>query len=130
MDGRRGESGLCIRVDYPDDDLRKRIESFLRSRHFSALRNLEVRVAAGVATLKGEVGSFYEKQVALDACRRVAGVLCTVDQMQVEQRLDAAASPRGALPTIPAGSVSAASFSAGGSTVRVEFPAHSGISSF
>jgi hypothetical protein len=32
MDGRRGESGLFIRVDYPDDDLRKRIESFLRSR--------------------------------------------------------------------------------------------------
>ncbi|MFM7115480.1 MAG: BON domain-containing protein [Planctomycetota bacterium] len=126
MDARRGESGLFIRVDYPDDDLRKRIESFLRSRHFSALRNLEVSVAGGVATLKGEVGSFYEKQVALDACRRVAGVLCTVDQMQVEQRLESAVPSRAnALAGIKAGHVTP-----GGSTSRVEFPLQSGVGSF
>ncbi|MFM7737858.1 MAG: BON domain-containing protein [Planctomycetota bacterium] len=117
---------MFIRVDCPDDDLRKRIESFLRSRHFSALRNLEVSVAGGVATLKGEVGSFYEKQVALDACRRVAGVLCTVDQMQVEQRLESAVPSRAnALAGIKAGHVTP-----GGSTSRVEFPLQSGVGSF
>jgi hypothetical protein len=125
MEGRRGESGLCIRVDYPDDDLRKRIESFLRSRHLAALRNLEVSVASGVATIAGEVGSFYEKQVALDACRRVAGVRCTVDQMQVEQRQEAALTSLAGLPAIRAGNVPP-----GGAPPRVEFPAHSGVSSF
>lgn len=126
MERRRGESGLLIRMDYPDDDLRKRIESFLRSRHFSALRSLEVCVAGGVATLKGEVGSFYEKQVALDTCRRVAGVLCTVDHMQVEQRLESAVSSRAnVLPEIKAGHVAP-----GGVSSRVEFPSQSGVGSF
>lgn len=125
MDVRTGESGLCIRVDYPDDDLRKRIESFLRSRHFAALRNLEVRVASGVATLKGDVSSFYEKQVALDACRRVAGVLCTVDQMQVEQRQEMALPTRSPSPAIKAGNVTP-----GGAAQRIEFPSQAGVSSF
>lgn len=126
MDGRRGESGLCIRVDYPDDDLRKRIESFLRSRHFSALRNLEVCVAAGVATLKGEVGTFYEKQVALDACRRVAGVLCTVDRMQVEQRPESV----GLVRTPDLSAIRAGYVPPGGETSRVEFPSKTGVGSF
>ena len=125
MDARRGESGLCIRVDYPDEDLRKRVESFLLSRHFSALRNLEVCVEGGVATLKGEVGSFYEKQVALDACRRVAGVLCTVDQMHVEQRLESAVSSKPVLPVTRGGHIAP-----GAAVSRVEFPSQSGVSSF
>ena len=83
METQRLNSGVLLRVDYPDEDLRRRIESFLRSRHFSSFRNLQVQVRGGVATLQGEVGSFYEKQVALDRCRRVAGVMSLNDQLQV-----------------------------------------------
>ena len=125
MDGRRGESSLFLRVDYPDEDLRRRIESFLRSRHFSALRNLEVGVTSGVVTLKGEVGSFYEKQVALDTCRRVAGVLCTVDQLLVEQRQPSVSAHRSGVSAVKAGAVEP-----GGAARRLEFPTQTGVSSF
>jgi len=83
---------LQLRVDYPDEDLRRRISSFLGSRHFPAFRRLEVSVLAGAVTVRGQVGSYYEKQVALDTCRRVAGVLCTIDQVEVEAG-DGAAAP-------------------------------------
>lgn len=78
------ETHALIRVDYPDDDLRQRISRFLGSRHFPAFRNLEIDVRHGAVTLSGNVCSFYEKQVALNTCQRVAGVLSTVDQIQVD----------------------------------------------
>ena len=77
------ESRARIRIEYPDDDLRQRVSSFLRSRHFPAFRGLQVGAQDGAVTISGEVCSFYEKQVALDSCRRVAGVLSMVDQIVV-----------------------------------------------
>ncbi len=72
-----------IRIDYPDDDVRNRVTSFLRGRHFPAFRNLEVEVQNGAVTLSGAVCSYYEKQVALNSCQRVAGVLSLVDRVDV-----------------------------------------------
>ena len=74
-----------LRIDYPDDDLRDRIQSYLSSRHFPAFRELEVEVDNGTVTLSGKVDSYYEKQVALNCCGRVAGVLQTVDDVEVAQ---------------------------------------------
>jgi hypothetical protein len=81
------ESRAMIRVDYPDDDLRQRITRFLGSLHFQAFRNLAIDVRHGAVTLSGNVCSYYEKQVALSTCQRVAGVLSTVDRINVEPSL-------------------------------------------
>lgn len=72
-----------IRLDYSDTDLRERVGRFLKSRHFPAFRNIRVDVEHGAVTLSGHLYSFYEKQVALTTCQRVAGVLALVDKIAV-----------------------------------------------
>jgi osmotically-inducible protein OsmY len=72
-----------IRLVYPDDDVQQRVSSFLHSRHFTSLRRLNVAVRHGSVTLTGEVFSYYEKQVALNSCQRVAGVLHLIDEVAV-----------------------------------------------
>ncbi len=77
--------GQHLRVEYPDDDLKHRVESFLFSRHFPGFRDLSVQVENGTVTVTGEVNSYYEKQIAINSCRRVAGVLCVADEIQVHE---------------------------------------------
>ena len=72
-----------IRMDYPDDDVRCRVSRFLNSRHFPAFRNLDISVEHGAVTLRGEVQSFYEKQVAMTSCQHVVGVLSLKDEIDV-----------------------------------------------
>ncbi|HMP78569.1 MAG TPA: BON domain-containing protein [Pirellulaceae bacterium] len=74
---------LGIRVDYADDDLQRRVANFLHSQHFPAFKRLHVEVQDGAVTVLGTVDSFYEKQVALSSCQRVAGVLALIDQIAV-----------------------------------------------
>lgn len=74
-----------IRVDYPDDDVQLRVARFLCSKHFSNFNELDVQVEHGQVTVTGEVDSFYEKQVAMNSCQRVAGVLALVDQIRVRK---------------------------------------------
>ena len=83
--GRRIIAGQSIRVDYPDEDVKVRVARFLSSRHFSTLMEIEVEVLHGQVTLTGEVDSFYEKQVAMNSCQRVAGVLSLVDHISVKK---------------------------------------------
>ena len=72
-----------INVEFDDDDLCHRISNFLGSRHFPAFRNLLVQVDNGYVKVSGEVNSYYEKQVALTSCRRVAGVIEVTDDVEV-----------------------------------------------
>ncbi len=74
---------LGLRVDYADDDLQRRVANFLHSQHFPAFKQLRVDVHDGAVTIYGTVDSFYEKQVALNSCQRVAGVLALIDQIAV-----------------------------------------------
>ena len=67
-----------------DRDLRHRVVNYLRSRSRAALRNLEVEAANGTVTLRGRVHSFYERQLAINCCHRVAGVLRLVDRIVVD----------------------------------------------
>ncbi len=83
------ESIKRIRIDYPDDDIGIRVKSFLFTRHFPSFRELEIEVENGTVTLRGFVNSYYEKQVALNSCKRVPGVLITVDQIDVLDVLEA-----------------------------------------
>jgi osmotically-inducible protein OsmY len=72
-----------VRVDYSDQDIQFRVGSYLRSRHFQTLREIDIDVENGTVTLAGTVGSFYEKQIALNSCLRVAGVLHLIDHLSV-----------------------------------------------
>jgi osmotically-inducible protein OsmY len=49
----------------------------------SSLKRLSVNVSAGEVTLRGSVGSFYEKQIAIQACRMLAGIDRLVDAVEV-----------------------------------------------
>ena len=71
------------RTQVRDLDLQNRVSSYLGSRHFPAFRELDVHVAKGEVTVSGRLSSFYEKQVAIHACRRVAGVTQLVDRIAV-----------------------------------------------
>jgi osmotically-inducible protein OsmY len=66
-----------------DCDLKRRVSNYLASRYFPALNRLEIDAQCGIVTLRGSVLSFYEKQVALHSCQRVAGVVQLVDDVSV-----------------------------------------------
>lgn len=71
------------RIGFGDDDVLWRVESYLGSKHFPAFRALKVMVNQGVVTISGKVENFHERQVALNCCRRVAGVRKLIDNIQV-----------------------------------------------
>jgi osmotically-inducible protein OsmY len=64
-------------------DLKRRILNFLHQRHVSTLRSIHVDVDQGVVTMRGRVDSFYHKQLCLNCCQRVAGVVRVIDQIRV-----------------------------------------------
>ena len=80
------KSDKQMRVDYPDDDVCTRVQTFLATRHYPAFRTLVVEVDNGTVTVSGQVHTYYEKQVALRSCQHVAGVLTMVDQIGVSSR--------------------------------------------
>ena len=67
-----------------DDDLSSRITHLLHMRQIRALQNVAVEVVNGTAILHGKVRSFYQKQLCLSCCQRVAGVAQIVDRIDVE----------------------------------------------
>ncbi|MDB4534458.1 BON domain-containing protein [Vicingaceae bacterium] len=71
------------RVDYPDLDVQNRVTSFLNSRHYPSFKKLHVEVDNGLVTVTGKLTTYYEKQVALNTCQRVAGVLSLIDEIDV-----------------------------------------------
>ena len=75
-----------VRFTDCDDDVHLRVCSFLQSRHFPAFRQLGVHVEHGIVTLTGQVCSYYEKQVAITSCQRVAGVRSLIDCIIVSER--------------------------------------------
>ncbi len=66
-----------------DRDLERRVSSFLATRHIASLRRLDVEAEHGVVTLRGQVRTFYEKQVGHSCTKRVAGVMNLIDAIDV-----------------------------------------------
>ena len=66
-----------------DRDLERRVVNYLRDRQVPSFRRLGVESDNGTVTLRGQVRSFYEKQLSLHSCRRVAGVLRLIDELDV-----------------------------------------------
>lgn len=64
-------------------ELLQRVKSFLAGRHYSPLRNLRVQVLGDSVIVSGIVSSFHERQVAIECCKRVAGVRHVVDEVTV-----------------------------------------------
>jgi osmotically-inducible protein OsmY len=63
--------------------LASRIASQLAETNWASLRRLSVDVQAGAVTLRGCVGSFHEKQIAIQACRILAGIDQLIDAVEV-----------------------------------------------
>ncbi|QEG23450.1 BON domain-containing protein [Mariniblastus fucicola] len=77
--------GMEFAVAYRDEDITKRVRDFLARQHFPALQELEIETARGELTVRGEVLSFYEKQIAMSICQRVPGVRVFVDEILVAE---------------------------------------------
>ena len=76
-------NGLKEVVPDRDEDVAIRVWEFLQRQHFRSLQELKISVEKGTLTLEGNVGSFYEKQIALTICRRTPGVESFDDQIKV-----------------------------------------------
>ncbi|MCA9266963.1 MAG: BON domain-containing protein [Planctomycetales bacterium] len=68
-----------------DMDLVQRVRNFLLSKQMRSLRHVDVAANEGRVVLRGQVGSFYEKQLCLNCARRVAGVAELVDEISVQK---------------------------------------------
>ena len=77
-------SGLASYADQTDSDLELRVRVFLANLGWQSLKQLQVRVNKGVAFLDGQVASYYERQLAISACQRVAGVYHVTDSIKVD----------------------------------------------
>jgi osmotically-inducible protein OsmY len=66
-----------------DRDLERRVVGYLHGKHVPSFRRLHIQARDGVVTLRGQVRSFYEKQLSSHCCGRVAGVRGLIDDITV-----------------------------------------------
>jgi osmotically-inducible protein OsmY len=66
-----------------DTELQRRIRLFLQSRCVPRSSDVKVEVNNGVVTLRGTHRSFYHKQLCINCCQRVAGVVRLIDATKV-----------------------------------------------
>jgi hypothetical protein len=76
-------SAYAYPANATDADLVRRARAYLASRGFLSFRRLDIGSRGGVVTLTGTLSTYYERQVALESARRVAGVLGVVDAIRV-----------------------------------------------
>ena len=73
-----------------DRELERRVIGFLVQCRIPSLRRIVVEVREGIVTLHGRVQSFYQRQLCLNCCQRVAGVVKLVDLIEVATDEEAA----------------------------------------
>jgi osmotically-inducible protein OsmY len=66
-----------------DRQLERQIAGQLAESHRAGLRQLAVKVTGGSVTLRGRVATFYEKQLAIQTCRMLAGLERLIDAVEV-----------------------------------------------
>ncbi|MBW3599519.1 MAG: BON domain-containing protein [Planctomycetes bacterium] len=66
-----------------DRELENRVRRFLAGLHRHRLLKLEIEAKNGEVTVSGVLDTFYEKQIALSSCRRVAGVVTVNEKIEV-----------------------------------------------
>ena len=67
-----------------DADLQQRVSGYLASQNFPSFKKLNVEADEGSVTITGTVCSFYERQVAVNSCQNVAGVMKLIDRIAVD----------------------------------------------
>ena len=77
-----------------DSRLARRVSLFLASQPRPALRYLHVQASGSSVTLRGLVTSYYERQLALQASRQVAGVRQLIDEITVREPIAPAIVPQ------------------------------------
>ena len=77
---------LDAEIETADGDLERRTRIFLAGQSVSALRRIVVSASGGAVKLRGRVHSFYEKQLCLNCCQHVAGVIRVIDEIKVEEK--------------------------------------------
>ena len=71
-------------VDFTEDELLARnVLNFVLGRIQPATNHVDVDADSGTVTVKGRVGSFYQKQLWLHGAQRVAGVRRVIDELDV-----------------------------------------------
>jgi osmotically-inducible protein OsmY len=78
----RSESGLT----HVDRELERRVVNYLAQQHFPRLQRMEVKARQGVVSIRGRVNSYYERQLCINCCQRVAGVIQLDDGIEVRRR--------------------------------------------
>ena len=73
-----------------DRQLERQIARQLAETNRRGLTRLAVSVAGGRITLRGCVASFYEKQLAIETCRGLAGIEQLIDAVDVAWTADLA----------------------------------------
>jgi len=73
----------AVLANSQDLDLESRVLNYLLGYRMPALRSIEVEARNGVVTLRGSVPTYYQKQLALNCCRRVAGVVELIEEVDV-----------------------------------------------
>jgi hypothetical protein len=68
----------------PNYDLSRRVGLFLANANVPGLRRTRVDVDGDTVILFGRVRTFYERQIAVECSRRVAGVIQIEDQIEVD----------------------------------------------
>lgn len=63
-----------------------RVRIFLAAQHFPSLAKIEIEADGETIRLSGWVNSFYERQLAIACCKRVAGVRQVVDNLECTTR--------------------------------------------
>ena len=66
-----------------DQDCTPRVTTFLLAHQIPALRRVQVQATGGSVILQGTLRSFYQKQLCMNCCRHVAGVIEVVDRLAV-----------------------------------------------
>jgi hypothetical protein len=66
-----------------DQLLARRVSNFLAGQHMPALRAITVEARNGAVTLRGNVRTFFEKQLSHHSAKRVAGVKQVIDEIEV-----------------------------------------------
>ena len=74
---------LSQQVRLKDQMLERQIASQLDAARRPGLKRLAVNVVAGRVTLRGNVASFHEKQIAIQTCRMLAGIERLIDAVEV-----------------------------------------------
>jgi len=64
-------------------DLENRVFQHLHSLNYPALRKLSISADLGKVIVSGTVRSFYERQIAVNSVRQVAGVIKLTDNIIV-----------------------------------------------